>query len=146
MTNKICIKIKKISDKAVLPKYAHEGDAGMDVFSTMDVVIAPGKTALISTGIALEIPSGYEIQVRPRSGLALKKSITVLNAPGTIDSGYRGEIGVILINHGKTSFYVNQGMKIAQLVAAKYETIQLIESDSLCESDRQINGFESSGV
>lgn len=100
MTNKIYIKVKKLNDKAILPKYAHEGDAGMDVYSTMDAILAPGKIALINTGIALEIPSGYEIQVRPRSGLALNNSITVLNAPGTIDSGYRGEIGVILINHG----------------------------------------------
>lgn len=146
MTNKIYIKVKKLNDKAILPKYAHEGDAGMDVYSTMDAILAPGKIALINTGIALEIPSGYEIQVRPRSGLALNNSITVLNAPGTIDSGYRGEIGVILINHGETSFHINQGMKIAQLVVSKYETIQLIESDYLCESERQTNGFGSSGV
>lgn len=146
MTNVPLIKVKRLNSSAILPIYAHEGDAGMDVFAVNEKDIAPGDTALIGTGIALEIPSGYEVQVRPRSGLALKYSVTVLNTPGTIDSGYRGEIGVILVNHGKTIFHVNQGMKIAQLVVAKYETVQLIESDFLSDSQRQKNGFGSSGI
>ena len=146
MMNNPLIKVKKLSPSAILPVYAHEGDAGMDVFAITEKDVAPGDTVLIGTGIALEIPNGYEVQVRPRSGLALKHSVTVLNTPGTIDSGYRGEIGVILINHGKTIFHVNQGMKIAQLVVAKYEKVCLIESDSLSETQRQTNGFGSSGI
>ncbi len=140
------IKIKKISPIAIIPRYAHEGDAGMDVFSVIDKTIAPGTSALIGTGIALEIPLGYEVQVRPRSGLALKNGITVLNSPGTIDSGYRGEIGVILINHGQDDFIVTKGMKIAQLVFAKYETVSLTLVDELNESQRRANGFGSTGV
>ena len=140
------VKIKKISSLAIVPKYAHEGDAGMDIFSVMDKKIAPGTSALIGTGIALEIPQGYEVQVRPRSGLALKNGITVLNSPGTIDSGYRGEIGVILINHGQDDFIVTKGMKIAQLVFAKYETASLVLVEELNESQRRANGFGSTGV
>lgn len=140
------LKVKKSVCGAHLPKYAHDGDAGMDVFSVVEKSIAPGEVALIGTGIALEIPDGYEVQVRPRSGLALKNGITVLNTPGTIDSGYRGEVGVILINHGKEVFHVSVGMKIAQLVVAKYEQATLIEVEELNASQRDIRGFGSSGV
>ncbi len=103
---KTSIKIKRIHEDAILPSYAHEGDAGLDLCSVDDTSIEPGVTKLIHTGLVMELPKGTEAQVRPRSGLALKHSITVLNTPGTIDCGYRGEIGIILINHGKQVFSV----------------------------------------
>lgn len=140
------IKIKKIRDNAILPSYAHLGDAGMDVFSVVEKEILPGEVALIPIGFAVEIPDGYEIQIRPKSGLALKYGITILNTPGTIDSGYRGEIGAIVINHGKTVFHVMEGMKIAQMVLCKYETVHFIESSALAESERNDGGFGSTGV
>src|SRR5882672_6023253 len=101
-----------------MPSYARDGDAGLDLFALQQSVIEPGRSALIKTGIAIELPPGTEAQVRPRSGLALEHTVTVLNTPGTIDEGYRGEVGVILINHGKTTFTVTAGMKVAQLVIA----------------------------
>ena len=100
------LKIKRINDKARLPQYAHPGDAGLDLYSVENIEIDPKDTALVKTGIIIELPEENEAQVRPRSGLALKNQITVLNTPGTIDEGYRGEIGVILINHGKETFNV----------------------------------------
>lgn len=140
------LNIKKLSNDAILPCYAHEGDAGMDLFSNCDVIIGPGETKLIKTGIAIELPLGYEAQVRPRSGLALKNSITVLNTPGTIDSGYRGEVGVVLINHSNTAFTVEKGMKIAQMVITTYISAKIIEVDELSDSDRGIGGFGSTGL
>ncbi|HCS73850.1 MAG TPA: dUTP diphosphatase, partial [Clostridiales bacterium] len=110
------LKIRKIHPNAKLPEYAHPGDAGLDIYSVEEAVIAPGCSHMIHTGIVIELPEGTEAQVRPRSGLALRHQITVLNSPGTIDAGYRGELGVILINHGKTEFLVEEGMKIAQMV------------------------------
>src|SRR3989344_2420692 len=101
MLEEVLIKVKKLYPDAVIPSYAKEGDAGMDLFSYEDCVILPGERKLIGTGVSLEIQSGYEMQVRPRSGLGLKKGVTVLNSPGTIDSGYRGELRIILINHGQ---------------------------------------------
>src|SRR5690242_518468 len=97
------LKVKKLNPDAILPSYAREGDAGLDLFAVKPLVIAPGTSALVPTGIAIELPSGTEAQVRPRSGLALKHAVTVLNTPGTVDEGYRGEVGVILINHGQRS-------------------------------------------
>ena len=114
------VKIKKLRENAKLPEYAHPGDAGMDLFSAQEILINPGESALVATGIAIELPRGTEAQVRPRSGLALKHQITVLNTPGTIDEGYRGEIGVILINHGRQVFKVEEGMKIAQMVISMF--------------------------
>ena len=140
------IKIKKIRDNAILPSYAHLGDAGMDVFSVVEKDIQPGEVALIPIGYAVEIPDGYEIQIRPKSGLALKYGITILNTPGTIDSGYRGEICAIVINHGKKIFHVAEGMKIAQMVLCKYEKICFVESSVLMESERNDGGFGSTGV
>ena len=99
----LLVKIKLLNEDATIPFYANNDDAGLDLFSTTEAEIKPNETCLIKTGIAIELPKGYEAQIRPRSGLALKNSITVLNTPGTIDSGYRGEIGVIIINHGKKS-------------------------------------------
>ena len=124
--------------KNPLPQYARTGDAGMDVFANVEeaVVIKAGERALIPTGLKVGIPVGYEIQVRPRSGLALKKGITVLNTPGTIDAGYRNEVGVILMNHSNEDFIVNRGDKIAQIVLKKFETIEWKEVEELGGYDR----------
>ena len=140
------IKIKRIYDNAQLPHQAHEGDAGLDLFSVEEKIIEPGETALIATGIQIELPKGTEAQVRPRSGLALKHAITVLNSPGTIDEGYRGEIRVILINHGKKAFKVEKQMKIAQMVIAPVAQIHMIEVDELSDSERGTGGFGSTGT
>jgi dUTP pyrophosphatase len=140
------IRIKKLRPEAVLPAYAHgpEEDAGLDLRAAADTVIPPGATALVPTGLALEIPPGFEGQVRPRSGLALKYSITMPNAPGTIDPGYRGELGVILHNLGLEPFEVRIGDRIAQLIVARYERVEWEEND-LKDSVRGEGGFGSSG-
>ena len=116
------LKVKRLNPAAILPSYARAGDAGLDLFAVKALSIAPGASALVPTGIAIELPPGTEGQVRPRSGLALKHAITVLNTPGTVDEGYRGEVGVILINHGQTMFAVEAGMKIAQLVVSSSDS------------------------
>ena len=113
MENKIKIKIKKIHPEAIIPHYIHDGDAGMDVYSIEDCILNPQDIKLVKTGLAFEITKGYEIQVRPKSGLALKHGITLTNSPGTLDSGYRGELGVILQNEGKNPYEVKKGEKIA---------------------------------
>lgn len=128
-----------------LPSYATEGAAGLDLLSTEDTVIAPGARVLVPTGIAIALPAGFEAQVRPRSGLAIKSGITVLNAPGTIDCDYRGEIKVALINHSQTDFSVSRGMKIAQLVVARYERVEWDET-ALPSSERGTGGFGSTGL
>src|SRR5699024_7998824 len=110
------LKIKLINEDALLPIQANPGDAGLDLFSAEEKIIESGETELISTGIILELPKGTEAQIRPRSGLALKHSVTILNSPGTIDEGYRGEIKIILINHGKKDFKIEKQMRIAQMV------------------------------
>ncbi len=142
---RLSIKIKLLNQEAIIPFYANNGDAGLDLFSIEEREINPGETVLIKTGIAIELPEGYESQIRPRSGLALKNSITVLNTPGTIDSGYRGEIGVILINHGKIKFIVKKKTKIAQMVINKYEKINFEEVNKLADSKRSEGGFGSTG-
>lgn len=139
------IKILKLSESAIFPRYEHLDDSGMDLFSIEDQEILPGEAKLIYTGIAVELPIGTEAQIRPRSGLALKHSITVLNTPGTIDAGYRGEIGVILINHGKTTFYVSKGMRIAQMVIAPVLHVEIEEAKELNETLRGSGGFGSTG-
>ena len=140
------VRFTLLNESAVLPTYAHPGDAGMDLRSIEDVVIEPGKRALVKTGLAMELPEDAEAQVRPRSGLAIKNGITVLNSPGTIDSGYRGEVGVILINHGEEAFHVEKGMKIAQMVIAKVEHTKIEVVTELSSSDRGAGGFGSTGV
>ena len=140
------LKIKKLNETAIIPYYAHPTDAGLDLFSTAKVTISPNKTQLIPTGIAIELPTGTEAQIRPRSGLALKHQITVLNSPGTIDEGYRGEIGVILINHGKSDFTVTPGMKIAQMVISPVIYVKVEEVEELNSSDRLTGGFGSTGI
>ena len=144
--NKMLLKVEKIHKDAIIPCYAHEGDAGLDLYSIEEVVINPGETALIKTGIRIELPSQTEAQVRPRSGLALKFGITVLNTPGTIDEGYRGEIGVILINHGKNSFTVEKGMKIAQMVVKPVWKVDVMEIEELSSTERGNGGFGSTGL
>lgn len=131
-----------------LPEYATEHSAGMDLLAAVDtdVTIIAGRHALIKTGIAIALPQGYEAQVRPRSGLALKHGITVLNSPGTVDADYRGEIGVILINHGNQDFVVTRGMRIAQLIIAQYARAVWQQADTLEESARGAGGFGSTGV
>ena len=140
------LRFKKVHPDAVLPAYAHNSDAGMDLRSVADLVIAPGKRALVPTGLVMLLPPNYEAQVRPRSGLALKHGVTVLNTPGTIDSGYRGEVGVILANFGDADFTVNKGDKIAQMVIAPVTQPEIVETDTVDETDRGAGGFGSTGV
>lgn len=140
------LRFKRIHPDAVLPAYAHPSDAGMDVRSVADIVIPRGGRALVPTGLVAMIPPMHEIQVRPRSGLALKHGVTVLNTPGTIDSGYRGEIGVILANFGDSDFYVAKGDKVAQLVFAPVVQPEVVETDTIDETDRGAGGFGSTGV
>ena len=130
------------------PKYQTKSSAGMDLMAFIDdpIIIESGEWKLISTGIYIKLPIGFEAQVRPRSGLALKKGITVLNSPGTIDSDYRGEIGVILINHSKNNFIVNSGDRIAQLIIAKHESVNLKNVQSIDSSNRGTGGFGSTGT
>ncbi|MPQ32668.1 dUTP diphosphatase [Clostridium estertheticum] len=139
------VKVKKINELAILPQYAHEGDAGLDLFSVEEMIIMPGETVLVHTGIQIELPKDTEAQIRPRSGLALKNSITVLNTPGTIDEGYRGEIGIILINHGKINFRVEMNMKIAQMVIKPVLKVSIVEVEELNSTQRGKGGFGSTG-
>lgn len=138
--------IKKLNEDAIIPKYAHEGDAGMDLYSIEDKFIEPGETTLIHTGISIQLPKETEAQIRPRSGLALKHSITVLNTPGTIDEGYRGEICIILINHGNNTFKVEKHMRIAQMVIKPVLKVEVLEAATLLDSERGENGLGSTGL
>lgn len=140
------VKIKKVHPNALLPEYSHGPleDAGLDVRALTAAVLQPGVPQLVPTGIALEIPCGYEVQIRPRSGLALKHAITLPNSPATIDPGYRGELKVILLNLGHGQYEIKAGDRIAQMVLAKYEPVEWEESD-LKESLRGAGGFGSSG-
>lgn len=139
------IKIEKIFPDAILPSYAHSGDAGMDVFSYETYILKPGERRLFKTGLKVEISEGYEMQIRPRSGLALNHGVTVLNTPGTIDAGYRGEVGIILINHGEKVYSIKKGDKIAQIVIGSVERAVLEEVEKLKESPRGESGFGSTG-
>jgi dUTP pyrophosphatase len=129
----------------LLPAKAHPDDAAFDLRARTALEIAPGTSALVPTGLFLELPAGYEAQVRPRSGLALKKCLTVLNTPGTIDAGYRGEVGVILINHGRENVAISRGDRIAQMVIQQLPDVTLDLVDSLSESGRGTGGFGSTG-
>ncbi|HLR14287.1 MAG TPA: dUTP diphosphatase [Bacillota bacterium] len=139
-------KIKRIHKDAIVPYKAHEDDAGFDVCSVEERMIKAGETGIVSTGIQIELPPQTEAQIRPRSGLALKHSLTVLNSPGTIDAGYRGELKIIMINHGKEDFTVTKGMRIAQMVIAPVLEVAFEEVEDLSASSRDIGGFGSSGV
>ena len=131
-----------------MPRYATKGAAGADVSALLSspITLRPGEYKAIPTGLYMEIPEGYEVQVRPRSGLALKHGITVLNAPGTIDSDYRGEVCVILINHSQKPFVIENGDRIAQLVTAKTSRLEFTEVDDLSATERGEGGFGSTGV
>jgi dUTP pyrophosphatase len=140
------VTIKKLNPEAFLPEYAHgpTEDAGMDLRAIEDVMLAPGVPQALATGLAIELPPGFEAQVRPRSGLALKYSITLPNAPATIDPGYRGEIKVILLNLGRSGYHIHKGDRIAQLVVARYEPVEWDEGE-LGATRRGEGGFGSSG-
>ena len=140
------IRIQKLRPDAVLPKYAHgpHEDAGMDLCAVEDATLEPGVPRLVPTGLTVEIPPGYEAQVRPRSGLALKHAIAMPNAPGTIDPGYRGELRVILLNLGQDAYTVHAGDRIAQMIVARYEAVEWVEGE-LADSARGTGGFGSSG-
>jgi len=141
------IKVERLNKEIELPKYQHFGeDAGLDLHAAEELVIKSGDYKLIKTGLKIAVPKGYAAFVYPRSGLALKKGVTVLNADGVIDSGYRGEIGVILINHGENDFKVNLNDRIAQLIIQKVNTIEWDEVDKLSESQRGEGGFGHTGV
>jgi dUTP pyrophosphatase len=140
------LKIYKLSELATLPRYEHQDDSGLDLTSIEDLEIPPGESRLIHTGIAIELPQNTEAQVRPRSGLALKHQITVLNTPGTVDEGYRGEIGVILINHGKNTFQICRGMKIAQMVIMPVIRVEVEEITEMSVTVRGAGGFGSTGA
>ena len=131
--------------KDLLPTKAHDDDAAFDLKSRVEMCIMPHKAALVPTGLFLELPYGYEAQVRPRSGLALKYAITVLNTPGTIDAGYRGEVGVILINHGDSLFRIKRGDRIAQMVIQTLPQVTLTQVENLASSTRGKGGFGSTG-
>lgn len=135
------------ADLAV-PEYATAHSAGMDLLAAVadDLILAPGARALVPTGLSIALPDGFEAQIRPRSGLAYKHGVTVLNAPGTIDADYRGEIGVLLINHGAEPFTVTRGMRIAQMVVAPYQQAIWLQADSLGRSERGEGGFGSTGT
>ena len=140
------VQIQRLDKGLPLPQYAIEGDAGMDVFSSIDCVITPGMREVIPTGIAIALPEGYVAFAHPRSGLAAKHGISIVNAPGTIDSGYRGEIKIILINTDKeSSFEIKRGDRIAQLVFQKFESAKFFEVEQLPQSQRASGGFGSTG-
>ncbi|HAQ40794.1 MAG TPA: dUTP diphosphatase [Clostridiales bacterium] len=147
MQNKFLITRMDNAKDLKLPSYMTKGAAGMDLYAnvTEDTLIKPGDIKLVPTGIKISIPEGYEAQIRPRSGLALKYGISMVNAPGTIDSDYRGEINVILINFGKEDFIVKRGERIAQMVINKVEVVNFTETDALDETERGAGGFGHTG-
>lgn len=148
--DKININLARLPHAAdlALPSYATEQSAGMDLLAAVDapMTIAPGKTAMVPTGLSIALPAGFEAQVRPRSGLAAKNGVTVLNSPGTIDADYRGEIKVILINHGAEPFVIERGMRIAQMVIARHSHVTWNEVETLDETARGAGGFGSTGT
>lgn len=147
MRNKIEVKIIRCRPKAQLPRYMTEQAAGMDLYAILDedVVLAPGRRVMVPTGIAIALPAGYEAQVRPRSGLAVKHGVTLVNSPGTIDADYRGEISVIIINHGENDFIINDGERIAQMIIAPVSHCCWSLVENLEVSDRGSGGFGHTG-
>jgi len=137
--------VHKLRPEAVLPTYMTDGAAGMDLAAAESVTLPPGGRALVATGLAIAVPAGHEAQVRPRSGLAVKFGVTCLNSPGTIDSDYRGELKVLLVNHGAEPFVVTPGMRIAQLVLARVERAEVAEVTELPATARGDGGFGSTG-
>ena len=148
MKNEIDVKIIRCRPKAQLPQYMTEQAAGMDLYAILDkdVVLAPGQRGMVPTGIAIALPFGYEAQVRPRSGLAAKHGVTLVNSPGTIDADYRGEISVIMINHGETDFIIKSGERIAQMIVTPVSHCKWNLVENLEESQRGSGGFGHTGV
>lgn len=145
--NQLDVLVTKLDNDAIVPTYAKPGDAGADLYSISDLVLPPGERSLVRTGIAIALPNGYVGLVHPRSGLGLKNGISVINTPGTIDAGYRGEIGVVLINHDlHESFQVKKGDRIAQLVIQKVENAQFKMVEQLPDSERSTGGYGSTGA
>jgi dUTP pyrophosphatase len=146
-TSEVTVRVV-VEDENFLPTYGSELAAGADVraYIKEDIQLEPGNSVLIPTGLRLDIPAGYEIQIRPRSGLALKHQVTVLNSPGTIDADYRGEVGVILINHGKKPFLITPGMRIAQMVLAPVYRMRYVREESLLTTSRGEGGFGHTGT
>jgi dUTP pyrophosphatase len=140
------LKVKLLNGKAKAPHYSHEGDSGLDLYAAGEAVLQPGDSCLVPTGLSIQLPEGTEAQIRPRSGLAKDHQITVLNTPGTIDEGYRGEIGVILVNHGRRPFKVDHGMKIAQMVVKPVLRVDVELVEELEVSHRGAGGFGSTGT
>lgn len=138
--------VRRLDPGAVLPAYAHAGDAGLDLTANEDVTLPPGGRAAVSTGLAVAVPAGWVGLVHPRSGLALRQGLTVANAPGTIDAGYRGELKVILVNLGDEEVTIGRGDRIAQLVLQQVGTARVVEVESLDETTRGAGGFGSTGV
>ena len=145
MRRRLNIPVVRLTDTAVLPTYAHVGDAGMDLYADEDIMLGNETWNVVSTGVAMSIPEGYVGLIHPRSGLAAKHGITVLNAPGTIDAGYRGEIKVILLNGTDRDFVVRRGDRIAQLVVQEFVHGDIVEVSSLDDTERSTNGFGSTG-
>ncbi|MBJ6726753.1 dUTP diphosphatase [Geomesophilobacter sediminis] len=145
--NPLEIKIRRLRSASSIPRYMTDQAAGVDLHAALDepYLLEPGARALVPTGIAIEIPAGYEAQVRPRSGLALRHGIALVNSPGTIDADYRGEIGVIVINHGNEPFRIENGERVAQMVFAKVERCSFVEVEELNETGRGAGGFGSTG-
>jgi dUTP pyrophosphatase len=140
------LKITKLNPSAILPKYEHPDDSGLDLSAIENLEIPPGGSRLVKTGLSIQLPPNTEAQIRPRSGLALRHQITVLNTPGTIDGGYRGEIGVILINHGQQTFKITAGMRIAQMVVTPVIRVEIEEVTGLSDTHRGSGGFGSTGI
>jgi dUTP pyrophosphatase len=144
--DKLEIPVQRLNEGVAIPGYAHDGDAGVDLYAAADITVRPGERALVPTGLKMAIPYGYEGQVRPKSGLALKHGITVLNTPGTVDAPYRGEVGVIVINHDPRAAYeVKKGDKIAQMVFNKVEYAVFSEVSGLEATSRGAGGYGSTG-
>ncbi len=148
LQNRVTVRLQRLRPAAAVPEYMTAGAAGLDLRACIDgeVTIVPGARALIPTGIAIELPVGWEAQVRPRSGLALRHGITMLNAPGTIDADYRGEVSVILINHGQEDFLLRSGDRVAQLVLAPVARAEFVVVEELSSTERGSGGFGHTGV
>ncbi len=130
----------------LMPRKAHHDDAAFDLRSRVDIDLVPGRSMLVVTGFFIELPVGFEAQIRPRSGLALKHNLTLTNSPGTIDAGYRGEVGIIMYNHGRETFAIKRGERIAQMVICELPEVTLLCADELSESSRGVGGFGSTGT
>ena len=145
-TSAVTVKVKLLSADAKMPTKARAGDVAFDLYSAAELNLEPGEHGAVPTGIAVEVPDGYEGQVRPRSGLAAEHGVTVLNTPGTIDSGYRGEVKTIMINLGSKSFHITKGMRISQLAIRPVPDVTLVESDNLSGTERGGRGLGSTGL